>query len=110
MTGTSRSHSTVEQLLDTHRLPITGELLLGRDPELARLDAAWASPRIGVVTVVGRGGEGKSALVNEWISRQAPWAGDVRVYGWTFYSQGVTAAGGASADLFFAQWRVVGAA
>jgi tetratricopeptide (TPR) repeat protein len=91
------------RVFDIARLPITDALLVGRDDELARLDAAWQAEHIGVVTVVGRGGEGKTALVNAWLAElgERGWLEGKHVYGWTFYSQGTTGAGGASADLFF---------
>lgn len=80
--------------------------MLGRDDELAWLDAAWDSPDTRVLAIVGRGGEGKTSLVNAWLARLARdgWRGARRVLGWTFYSQGTSdmqGSGGASADLFF---------
>ncbi|HYN20783.1 MAG TPA: hypothetical protein VE078_07485, partial [Thermoanaerobaculia bacterium] len=76
--------------LDLGRLPITGPLLIGRDTELARLDAAWEDPTIHVLTLVAFGGMGKSALVSHWLDRMAAddWRGARRVLDWSFYSQG----------------------
>jgi hypothetical protein len=64
--------------------------LVGRDTELARLDAAWADPAINIISLVAEGGAGKSALVNEWLKRlQADnYRGAEMVLGWSFYSQG----------------------
>jgi TIR domain/AAA ATPase domain len=64
--------------------------LVGRDAELARLDAAWADPAINIISLVAEGGAGKSALVNEWLKRlQADnYRGAEMVLGWSFYSQG----------------------
>jgi tetratricopeptide (TPR) repeat protein len=77
-------------LLDIGRLPTPGPHFLGRDTELARLDAAWEDPGIHVLTLVAFGGVGKSALVARWIGRMASdgWRGAARVLGWSFYSQG----------------------
>jgi hypothetical protein len=76
--------------LDIGRLPIPGEHFLGRDAELARLDAAWEDPSIHVLTLVAFGGVGKSALVARWMDRMAAdgWRGATRVLDWSFYSQG----------------------
>jgi tetratricopeptide (TPR) repeat protein len=78
--------------LDLTRLPIPGPIFLGRDTELARLDAAWEDPRTHVLTLVAFGGVGKSALVSNWLDRMAAdgWRGATRVLAWSFYSQGST--------------------
>lgn len=92
-------------VFSTHRLPGSGALLVGREEELAILDAAWEGPkRKRLVSVIAWGGTGKSALVNHWIAKlMARDHGARDVYGWSFYSQGSTGEGGASADPFFAQ-------
>src|SRR5689334_14352041 len=76
--------------LDLGRLPMAGPLLIGREAELARLDAAWADPGIHVLTFVAFGGMGKSALASHWLDRMAAdeWRGARRVLEWSFYSQG----------------------
>jgi tetratricopeptide (TPR) repeat protein len=77
--------------LDLGRLPIPGPHFVGREPELARLDAAWEDPKIHVLTLVAFGGVGKSALVARWLDRMAAdnWRGAARVLDWSFYSQGM---------------------
>jgi tetratricopeptide (TPR) repeat protein len=77
--------------LDLGRLPIPGPHFVGRDAELARLDAAWEDPHIHVLTLVAFGGVGKSALVARWMDRMAAtdWRGAARVLDWSFYSQGM---------------------
>ncbi|RME79717.1 MAG: hypothetical protein D6784_00275, partial [Chloroflexi bacterium] len=83
-------------------LPSTTDLLLGREAELARLDAAWADPGCTVLTILGEDGLGKSALVNAWLARKLPsLPNTVRVYGWSFFSQGTGANQTVSADFFF---------
>ncbi|HEX5715238.1 MAG TPA: toll/interleukin-1 receptor domain-containing protein [Thermoanaerobaculia bacterium] len=79
-----------EVRLDLGRLPIAGPLLIGRDSELALLDAAWDDPGLHVLTFVAFGGMGKSALVSHWLDRMAAagWRGAQRVLDWSFYSQG----------------------
>jgi tetratricopeptide (TPR) repeat protein len=76
--------------LDLGRLPIAGPLLLGRETELARLDAAWEDPDTRVLTFVAFGGMGKSALVSRWLQHMSldGWRGARRVFDWSFYSQG----------------------
>ena len=63
---------------------------VGRDAELARLDEAWSDDRTNILSLIAEGGAGKSALVNEWLTRlQADgYRGAERVLGWSFYSQG----------------------
>jgi tetratricopeptide (TPR) repeat protein len=77
--------------LDLGRLPIPGPHFVGREPELARLDAAWEDPKTHVLTLVAFGGVGKSALVARWLDRMAAdnWRGATRVLDWSFYSQGM---------------------
>jgi tetratricopeptide (TPR) repeat protein len=76
--------------LDLGRLPIAGPLLIGRETELARLDAAWKDPNTRVLTLVAFGGTGKSALVSRWLESMSvkDWCGARRVLDWSFYSQG----------------------
>ncbi len=80
----------VQPRLDLGRLPIAGPLLIGREKELARLDAAWEDPSTRVLTLVAFGGTGKSALVSHWLDRMSTsgWRGAQRVLDWSFYSQG----------------------
>jgi hypothetical protein len=77
--------------LDLGRLPIPGPHFVGRDAELACLDAAWEDPKTHVLTLVAFGGVGKSALVARWLDRMSAdgWRGATRVLDWSFYSQGM---------------------
>ncbi len=78
-------------VLDIGALPETGyERLVGRDVELKRLDDAWSDGKTNVISLIAEGGAGKSALVNEWLSRlQADnYRGATVVLGWSFFSQG----------------------
>ncbi len=74
------------------RLPLTGELFVARERELARLDEAWDDAATNVVSFVAMSGAGKSALVNAWLDRVKAdgWRGAERVLGWSFYSQGTS--------------------
>lgn len=72
-------------------LPETAyERLVGREAELMRLDEAWGDRKTNILSLVAKGGAGKSALVNEWLKRlQADnYRGAETVLGWSFYSQG----------------------
>ncbi len=64
--------------------------MVGRDAELTRLDEAWSDGKTNILSLIAEGGAGKSALVNEWLTRlQADsYRGAERVLGWSFYSQG----------------------
>ncbi len=85
------------ECIDLTRLPETGSALFGRDEELALLDQAWASPEqastapVRVLAFTAHGGVGKSTLVNHWLAEMARdhCRGATRVFGWSFYSQGV---------------------
>ncbi|MCB9958812.1 MAG: TIR domain-containing protein [Rhodospirillaceae bacterium] len=83
--------SSTPDPLDIDRLPDTpNRKLVGRAAELALLDAAWASPGTHIVSLIAEGGVGKSALVNEWLTRLQDngYGGAEAVLGWSFYSQG----------------------
>jgi tetratricopeptide (TPR) repeat protein len=72
-------------------LPETGyERLVGRDAELERLDQAWGEDKTNILSLIAEGGAGKSALVNEWLTRLRAdgYRGADCVLGWSFYSQG----------------------
>ncbi len=72
-------------------LPETGyERLVGREAELKRLDEAWGGDKTNILSLIAEGGAGKSALVNEWLTRLQTdgYRGADGVLGWSFYSQG----------------------
>lgn len=81
---------------------------VGRDDELALLDAAWSpergalGTRTQVLSLVALGGEGKSTLVARWMAIQAGrgWPGCGAAFGWSFYSQGTREQSNTSGDLF----------
>jgi AAA ATPase domain len=78
-------------IVDITGLPETGyERLVGREAELKRLDEAWSDSKTNILSLIAEGGAGKSALVNDWLTRlQADgYRGAERVFGWSFYSQG----------------------
>jgi hypothetical protein len=86
-----RDGRTVGQLVDISHLPETAyERLVGRDTELKRLDEAWADRNTNILSLIAEGGAGKSALVNEWLTRlhAENYRGAEVVLGWSFYSQG----------------------
>jgi tetratricopeptide (TPR) repeat protein len=78
-------------LIDIGHLPETSyKSLIGREAEIARLDAAWADHGVNILSLVAEGGAGKSALVNEWLTRlrRDNYRGADAVLGWSFFSQG----------------------
>ncbi|HEX2573408.1 MAG TPA: hypothetical protein VH877_27920 [Polyangia bacterium] len=92
-------------LVSIGKLPQSGELLVGREAELRRLDAAWEGPeRKHLIAFVAWGGTGKTSLVNGWLAELAKegYRGARRVLGWSFYSQGTSEERADSADEFFA--------
>lgn len=87
-----------------NRMPASGgELLIGRDTELAALDEAWNSGKTRLFVLDAMGGTGKTALINEFLARMASdgWRGAARVYCWSFYSQGTDDKRQGDADGFF---------
>jgi hypothetical protein len=94
--------------IDLTRLPETGSALFGRDEELRLLDGAWASSEqaggipVRILAFTAYGGVGKSTLVNHWLAEMARdhYRGATRVFGWSFYSQGVRDQAVASSDSF----------
>jgi TIR domain len=80
--------------VETSRLPITGDVLFGRDDELLWLDEIWEAGTVRVVSLAGPVGIGKSTLVNQWLewveathdSQRAP-----RIFGWSFSTDSVDA-------------------
>ena len=68
------------------RLRHAADHLFGREKELAALDAAWADPRIHVLTLVAWGGVGKTSLVARWVAGLAEEDYDGADYfDWLFY-------------------------
>jgi hypothetical protein len=86
------------------RLRHTAARLIGRDEDLARLDAAWNGDR-NVVIVRAFGGMGKTSLVATWMAELAMknWRSAERVFDWSFYSQGTNDQSNASAEVFIAE-------
>jgi SEFIR domain. len=87
------------------------DLLVGREDELSRLDAAWSgAEKKNVVTIVAWGGVGKTSLVARWAAStlaKENHGGIERYFDWSFYSQGTRTDGdatgadkAASADIF----------
>ncbi len=87
-------------------LPKGSELLLGREEELALLDAAWEEGSgLQLVELIAPGGVGKTSLIKRWLDqmRADGWRGARRVYGWSFYNQGSNDDGQTSEELFLSK-------
>ncbi len=92
-------------VLELSHLPAAAPHFLGRQAELAALDAAWAEGgKTAVFQLIAPGGTGKTSLVNRWLDtlRADNWRGAEKVFGWSFYSQGAGDDRQASDDGFFA--------
>ncbi len=87
------------------KLPVYDGLdFVGRANELALLDEAWANPHMSVVVFHGQGGQGKTALVHQWLQERWPRVqcdGDPDPFIWSFYNQGAGLyTGGHSLEFF----------
>jgi tetratricopeptide (TPR) repeat protein len=80
------------------RLTHVAEELIGREKEQAALDAAWADPKIRVITLAAWGGVGKTSLVGKWAAERD--LGGADYFDWSFYSQGTKEEGSASGEPF----------
>jgi hypothetical protein len=83
--------SNLTALVDTSRLPKPTIRLIGRNTELKKLTTALIKPNISLAIIEAAGGIGKSALIDEWLQSIAlnNYYGKTRVFGWSFYSQGL---------------------
>jgi hypothetical protein len=98
------SHDDIR--IDLTHIPAGAAHFLGRDDELARLDAAWDSAgKTALLELIAPGGTGKTALVKRWLDnfKAANWRGARRVFAWSFYSQGSSDERNTSEDLFLAE-------
>jgi tetratricopeptide (TPR) repeat protein len=88
--------------IDIASLPPTSADLFGRNRELELLDSFWNNPKTNIAVFVAWGGVGKTSLVNKWLSLMARdnFQGADRVFGWSFYSQGVGEGKQSSAEPF----------
>ncbi|MEJ2118752.1 MAG: toll/interleukin-1 receptor domain-containing protein, partial [Alphaproteobacteria bacterium] len=94
-------------------LPSGAATFIGREDELARLAAAWASTaphaapsqKTNVFVLHAIGGAGKSAILRQFLDTLADqqFAGAAKVYAWSAYSQGSGDNRAASADEFIAR-------
>ena len=80
-------------------MPTSGEFCYGRDATLKELSDIWSERTKNVVSIVARGGEGKTTLIEHWLRELSSDAfrGAERVFARSFYSQG-TSDRAASAD------------
>lgn len=93
-------HAGKMQLLSPPRfIHHAAEHFLGREPQLALLDKAWADDT-NVLSIIAWGGVGKSALITEWVQSrfiEKHWRTDNgqpaldAYFDWTFYDQGTRA-------------------
>ncbi|HEV2451100.1 MAG TPA: TIR domain-containing protein [Streptosporangiaceae bacterium] len=77
------------QAIEVWRLPASTSTLVGREEELRTLRRCWESREWNLVTVVGWGGSGKTAVVNHWLAEMAAaqYKGADRVFAWSFDTQ-----------------------
>jgi len=103
--STPESPKVAEPQIAASKLPDGAANLIGREQELELVDNALAEPGTHILEFIAWGGVGKSALVYDWMSRQAAedWKGIARYFDWSFYSQGTRDQSAASADTFIAE-------
>ncbi|HEY6897786.1 MAG TPA: TIR domain-containing protein [Rhodocyclaceae bacterium] len=92
--------------IDLTHLPEGAAHFLGREAELAELDAAWTDGgKTHIVQLIAPGGVGKTSVLKRWLDRLKAegWRGAQRVFGWSFYSQGTGDDRQASEDHFLAE-------
>jgi tetratricopeptide (TPR) repeat protein len=86
-------------------LPSSHPNFIGRENELTVINRAWNDHATNILSIIGWGGSGKSALVNRWLDLIA--ANNYRdadaVFGWSFYNQGSTEEHQESSELFMQQ-------
>lgn len=68
-----------------HHVTSLPHRFFGRTAELALLDAALADDAVSVVALVGPGGQGKTAILQHWLSRIACDAAVAGAFLWSFY-------------------------
>ncbi len=89
-------------IVDVLKLPNRGGHFFGRAREFSQIKFAVGNPNAPLIEVVAKGGEGKTSLLLQWIVNCSNdgWGRSRKVFGWSFYSQGVNE-NEASSDLFF---------
>jgi len=80
----------IQPIVEISHLPEPTTALTGRKTELSQLTEAIINPNIRLAIIVAAGGIGKSALTDEWLKQIEAhnYYGKIRVFGWSFYSQG----------------------
>ncbi len=71
-------------------LPSSGEYCVGRESQLRTLNEIWSNGSKKIISIIARGGEGKTTLVQHWLNQLAltKFAGAKAVFARSFYSQG----------------------
>jgi tetratricopeptide (TPR) repeat protein len=82
-------------------MPAVGTLAIGRDTEIAWLDAALQSRDVGVAGLIAPGGVGKTTVAWNWWLRLKARFPNFRLERFSFYNQGATVASQGSAEVFF---------
>src|SRR5262249_15978400 len=75
----------------------------GRDKELRELENAWASNKR-IITIVGIGGSGKTAIAVRWANSKVSGrnhSGVESYFAWSFYNQGLDGSSAGTTDEFF---------
>ena len=101
VSGMEPEWASVQKLLP--KLPGEARKLFGRDEALGWLDETYDDQQVAILSLVGRGGMGKSAIVRHWLeSRNLTAKGVTRFLGCSFYSRSKRQQSGSS-DQFLIQ-------
>lgn len=102
VTASNRLISSDSIFISRLRRPLT-PYLFGRKRYLEKLDAAWDDLQVGVLSLVGWAGSGKTALLHHWLRtmRKDGDRGDKIIYACTFADPGSLEAGPVTSGEFF---------
>jgi len=99
--GVQKKYSKNHKKIFVGNLPQTNNVLFGRKSILNEISRYRESSNYNIITIIAKGGIGKTALLNNWILNEISKSKSSfeKVFAWSFYTQGTTQRV-VSADLF----------